>query len=314
MKKLWTMTALLALIISATASTPTRIALLDFEDETSGWADAKLGGNTSSTSLANKGVYVLGSQLMDSDAGYSLIDRREFVAQVEALQPRDMGEATPTKPSFIQAAQALNADMVLRGVLMSFSTGKQKVNQGGYQTDFTALTISVSLQALDAVDGGVIAMSNGSATHNFRQTAALSTELGDDDVMLIMEEAVKNALPKLEASLAKRTKRLEAREKVRLAIKSTADPCLVEIDGILVGSTPIEDITVYKGDHVLMVGRPGYEAVTKRILMNRDMSVTVPMLKVDLDADQWKEVLESSRLWINVGNTAPSLIIEDFRN
>jgi len=56
----------------------------------------------------------------------------------------------------------------------------------------------------------------------------------------------------------------------------------VEIDGILVGSSPLEGFEVYKGYHVLSIGKPGYQGITKRILMDKDMKIESPMLRVQL--------------------------------
>lgn len=285
---------------------PLRVALMDFDDQTGMKSDAALGGGIAPGALAAKGAFALGEQLLGSES-FTLIDRRDFMDQVERLRPKDMGESTPTRPSFVQAAQALRADAVLRGSLMSFSTGKQVVDQGGYKTEFTTLTLRIALEALDVVDGSVIALAEGTASGNFRQTKETYTELSEAGAMDLMGKAVAQAVPKLEAGLQKRVAQQKSRPKVRLSVKTSADPALVEIDGILVGSTPLEKAEVYQGDHVLTVGKPGYKDITKRILFEKDTAVEVPMLRTELSADEWKQVLEKARL--NLFNVDPGILI-----
>ncbi len=82
---------------------------------------------------------------------------------------------------------------------------------------------------------------------------------------------------------------------------------MVEIDGILIGTTPIENFEIYKGDHVLTIGKPGYRDITKRILFESDARVEVPMLRTELTADELKEVLESMRMHVFLGE--PGLVI-----
>ena len=281
----------------AGAQTPTRVAVLEFQDQTGMKADALQGGAIAPGAMAEKGVFVLGKTLANRP-GFTLIDRRDLMEQMEKLQPKDQGESTPTKPSFLQAAQLLRADAVLRGSILSLSSGKQMVNQGGYQAELNTLSVRVGLEALDAVDGSVIAATDGVARHSVRQTASVQTLLSEDDVLMLMEKAVSEAVPSLEKALAARAEQRQERPLIKLAIKSDADPAMVEIDGVLVGSTPVEEIKVYKGDHVLTISKPGYQQVTKRILFEQDSRLEVPMLREQISAEEWVEIYKKASLKI----------------
>ena len=293
-------------------ASPIRVALMDFEDGTGMKSDAALGGGIAPGALADKGLYLLGEQLLGQE-GFSLIDRRDFMDQVEKLRPKDMGEKTPTKPSFIQAAQALRADVVLRGSLLSFSPGKEVVDQGGYKTEFSTLSLRVSIEALDSVDGSVVAMVDGAAQGNFRQTASHYTELSEDDVIGLMEKAIGSATPKLISALQGKISKLESHPKIKLSLKTSADPALIEIDGILIGTSPVQNLEIYQGDHVLTIGKPGYRDITKRILFEKSTEIEVPMIRTELSADELKEILEKARLnviSVNGNVLQPGLIIK----
>jgi hypothetical protein len=288
------------------AAAPLRVAVLDFDDRTGLKPDALLGGEIQTRAIVEKGALLLGEKLVNQP-NFVLVDRRDFIAQVEKLQPKDMGDKTPTRPSFIQAAQAIRADAVLRGSLLALSTGKQSVNLGGNQTEMSTLSARVAIEALDARDGAVIAMANGKAEKTFRQTAQVKTVLSENEVLLLVEEAIGKALPSVEKALREKQAAQQERPTVKVSVKTTADPALVEIDGILVGSTPLERFETYKGDHVLSIGKPGYQQITKRILLDKDMMIEAPMLKVQLSADELKEVLEKMRMNVVVGE--PALVI-----
>ena len=292
-------------LVSAGAA-PIRVAVLEFEDAAGMRSDARLGGTMEAGALARNGVFMLGKHLVNEE-GFVLIDRRDFIEQLENQPTFDRGRPTPARASFLHAAQALRADAVLRGRLISFSPGKQTVNQGGYRTEFATLSVRVGLEALDAVDGAVIAVSEGAGRIQLRQTAALQTELGEDDILNLLDQAVAQAVPALKRTLAERAEAQRARPTVRLSVRTTSDPALVEIDGLLVGTTPLENFEIYKGDHVLTVGKPGYQDVTKRILFEQDSLVEVPMLRTDLTADELKEVLDSMRLNVFIGD--PGIVI-----
>ena len=292
--------------VFAGAMPPLRVAVLEFEDQTGMRSDARLGGTMDRGSLAERGVFMLGKHLLNQD-GFVLIDRRDFLQQMERQRLFDDGRPTPTKPSFLHVAQALRADAVLRGNLISFSPGTRTVNQGGYRSELSTLSVRVSLEALDAVDGAVIAVADGGAQMQVRQTASLQTELGESEILDLLDEAVANAVPQLERTLMDRTEAQRNRPTVQISVETTADPALVEINGILVGSTPLENFEVYVGDHILTIGKPGYRDITKRILFEHDARIEVPMLRTELTADELKEVLESMRIHAFLGE--PGLVI-----
>lgn len=304
-----TLPVLIVFLLSVAVSwaQPQRVVILEFEDMSGMRSDPRLGGSIDPGSLSEKGVYMVGKELANK-AGYVLIDRRDFMSQMEQVQLFDSARPTPVRPSFLHAAQALRADAVLRGNLVSFSTGKQVVNQGGFRTEFDTVSVRVALEALDSVDGAVIAVADGVARGQYRQTDAMQTFLSEDDIINLMEEAVSKAVPEITNALQTRMAEREARPTVNVTIRTTADPALVEIDGLLIGTTPIEDFEVYKGDHVLTIGKPGYRDITKRILLEHDTLIEAPMLRTELTADELKEVLDSMRIHAFIGE--PGLIIQ----
>ena len=287
---------------------PLRVAVLDFENEASVSPDAKLVGGIKPKLIADKGVYALSSALANQDK-FVLIDRRDFMRQIQRVPVKAGKKDVSIKPSFLRAAQAVNADVVLRGILLSYAPGKKIINQGGYKTEFVSLSLRVALQALDTRDGAVIAMAEGVAHQKFRQTDAVSTVVGEDDLMTLLNSAIKDAIPALNQSLQKRISQERARPMIKLSVKTSADPALVEIDGMLIGTTPLTDFEIYKGDHVITVGKAGYQDVNKRILLNADTSIEVPILRTKLSADELKEVLETMRMNVIVGIPEPALII-----
>ncbi|MCX6998321.1 MAG: PEGA domain-containing protein [Kiritimatiellaeota bacterium] len=294
-------------LAAVAAAQPMLVAVMDFDDQTGQRAEAKLGGAVAPGALAAKGVILLGQQLLNA-TNFTLIDRRDFIAQMEKEQPTNQGKKTAARPSFIHAAQALRADAVLRGSLLSFSSGKQVVNQGGYKTELNRLTLRISIEALNPVDGAVITMATGSATGQFRQTEQNYTELSEDEAIGLMEKAVNDAVPKLRDALQQAQLAQQSRPRIKLSVKAPgADPALVEVDGILIGTTPLADAEIFKGDHVLTVGKAGYRDVSKRILFEKDTAIEVPMLRTELSAEEMKQVLEKARLHIFQGE--PGLLI-----
>lgn len=294
------------LAVAVSWAQPQRVAVLEFEDLSGMRSDPRLGGVITPASMAEKGVYLVGKKLANRE-DFVLIDRRDFMAQMEQVQLFDSGRPTPVRPSFLHAAQALRADAVLRGNLVSFSTGKQIVNQGGYRTELDTVSIRVALEALDAVDGAVIAVADGVARGQYRQTDAAQTILGEDDLVQLMEDAVSKAVPSIVQALETRAAQREARPTIKLSVRTTSDPALVEIDGLLVGTTPLEGFEIYKGDHVLTIGKPGYRDITKRILFEHDTLVEVPMLRTELTAEEIKDMVDSIRVHAFIGE--PGLVI-----
>lgn len=171
-------------------------------------------------------------------------------------------------------------------------------------------SMTVAVQAQDVVDGSVIAMSTGNAKQSFRQTANVQTELSEDDVLALMGKALDKAIPEVTAGVNKKVVELEKRGKVLLTVMSTADPAMVEIDGVLVGSTPMDKLTIYKGEHLFHVSRPGYESITKRVNLNNDATIQVPMLRTDLTADEKTEILKSADLRAYMMDGKPDLLIQ----
>jgi hypothetical protein len=305
MKQLWMPMLALAALVSAAAE-PLRVAVIDFEDQTGLKADDRLGGAIKEGAVAQKGAFILAKQLAGEE-GFSLIDRRDVLAQIEKQPLKDLGELTTTKPTFLNAARALGADLVLRGNLMSLSESKQSVNQAGFSAETSVLTLRVGLEALDVTDGHVVAVADGAAKESFRQTQALQTSISEDDILGMMESAVAKALPSLREAVAKRQEALSARPKVALSVKTSADPALVEIDGLMVGTTPLDKFEIYRGDHVVVVSKPGYQTLTKRVLFEKDTAIEVPMLRIQLTAEELNEIYQ--KIDLKIIQSEPGMII-----
>lgn len=294
--------------VGGQALPPLKVALLDFENQASVSSDSNLVGGVGPQVIANKGAFAL-MGLLANDPGFVLIDRRDFISQMKNIQLKDGEKTTTLKPSFLRAAQALNADAVLKGCLLSYSPGKQIVNQGGIKTEFTTLTLRVTLQSLDTRDGAVIASSEGSATQNFRQSDVQQTVVSEDQLLDLLQNAMKKAVPALNQSLQARLARERNRPMVKLSVKTSADPALVEIDGMLIGTTPLNNFQVYAGDHVLTVGKAGYQDVTKEMLLKADANIEVPIFRTKLSAEEVKQALDKARINVVTGTIEPAVII-----
>lgn len=290
---------------------PMRVALLDFDNQASVSSDAAVVGGVTPKALADKGVFALGA-LLANDPSYVLIDRRDFIAQIQSLSLTDNDKKTSVKPSFLRAAQAVNADAVLRGNLLSYSPGKEVVNQGGLKTEFQNLTLRVALQALDTHDGTVIAMVEGAASRSFRQSDVHQTVVGEDELVQLLQAALAKAAPAMNAKLQARLAQQNSRPKIKLSVKAgAADPAMVEIDGMLIGTTPLANFQVYAGDHVITIGKAGYQDISKQILLKTDTAIEVPLFRTKLSAEEMKEVLDKARVNViaGAGGAEPAWII-----
>jgi len=307
-KRVTILVATLFFILAAlsTQARPVRVIMLDFADETGGSADVALTGTIDSKAFTEKGVYFLEKSLLASP-DFSIIDRRDFIQQIEQLQLRDGSDPipdtffatrerpTPLSPTFFNAARSLDGDAMIRGSLLALSTSSQKIDQGGYQTEFTTLNLRVMLQALDVVNGSVIALEEGRASRKFRQTTSVQTGIGEDELLQLYQQAVAAAVPGIEMQLKGR---LQSQSKVKMWVQTSADPAMIELDGILLGSSPVEGVEVLRGDHTLSVTRPGYETITKKIILSGDMKIMVPMISDQLNAEERKEALANMNLRI----------------
>lgn len=293
---------LVAVPLFASGADDVRVAVLDFENRAGDLPSYVPAAALSPAVIAEKGAFLLNKKLA-GQSGFRLIDRRDFFAQVEKVNA-----GTENQPSFLRAAQQLNADVVLRGSLLSLSTSRSAVHQGGYNAFLDDFTVRVGIEALDTRDGSVLAAADGTASRRFRQTDNVSTTLGEDDVLMLMDGALADAIPAIHDALAARQDELKNKPTVTISVKTSDDPALLEIDGMLIGTTPVDKFTIYQGDHTITLGKAGYRDVSKRILLEKDVSIEVPLLKTELNADQVKEVLEKSRLNIYSG-VEPEFII-----
>lgn len=294
----------------APAAPAMRVALLDFENRSGSKTDSQLGGGVDKDALAAKAADVLARQLLEQRQ-FRLIDRRDFIAKLQLTSPREALEGTP-RPGVVQAAQLLGAQAVLGGSLTSFSTRKQKIEQGGHSAELSKLSMRVTVKAIDVVDGSVIAVAEGRAEEEFRQTPNLQTELGEEDAIQMLDQAIAAALPKLSAALAQH-QAAGGKPRVTVNVDTTDNPALVEIDGVLVGTTPISGLQVYQGDHTLNVSRPGYEPMTRRLVLDRDMQISVPMLRKDLTVEERRAILDKAELKMYLMNGKPDILIQELK-
>jgi hypothetical protein len=307
MKKMLAGALVFSAVLTAHAE-PLKVAVLDFENSASFSGSNDLFGAVDSKNLADKGIYALGAALANAE-GFVLIDRRDFLGESDPAVKAAGGKEGESRRSFLKAAQAVDADAVLRGVLLSFSPGKEVVTQGGFKTEFVTLSMRVALQALDTRDGTIIASAEGGASDKIRQTDSVRRTLGEDELFAMLKSSIDNAVPGLGELLAKRFEAARARPKVKLSVKTSADPAMVEIDGMLIGTTPLDGFETYKGDHIITVGKAGYRDVNKRVMLESDIAIEIPMLRTELSADELKEVLETMRMNVILGVPEPPLII-----
>jgi hypothetical protein len=295
------------LLCTSVAYSAPRVAVLDFENIASSAENGLLAGGVSAQDLSAKGAFLLSKEMLN-DSDYVLVDRRDFTSRLPKETAKDDKPA-----SFIHAAQLLNADAVLRGSILSFSTSRESQKQGGYSAEFNKLSMTVMLQAIDAVDGAVLAMSEGSSGMSVRQTANVQLQLGENELLTMLSDSIKSAMPELKEGLQKRLTSQATRERSTLTITATEDPALVEIDGVLVGSTPIETLEVYQGDHIIKISRPGYVSFTKRLAISKDLTIKVPMLRLDMTADERMKILSSAEMKVYMQNQKPDLLIQEIK-
>ncbi len=312
MKNCAIMLLVLAATVFAVSARPMRVAVVGFENRAGDSLDLSLTGNIGPQVVSDKGVYVLESALANEDA-FKVIDRNDLAVRIEPVLARSGEGQFVTPVSFLKAAQALNADVVLRGALLSFSPCRQTVNQGGYETEFVVLSLRVALQALDTLDGTVIASAEGASSLKIRQTDSQKTVIGEDEIVGLLRAAVAEAVPNLTGLLQKRFAAEEDRPIIKLSVKTDVDPALVELDGMLIGTTPLVEFKAYKGDHVLTIGKAGFRDISKRIVFEEDTSIEVTMLRIELTADELKKVMESMRMNVVLGVPEPALIINTFQ-
>lgn len=311
MKKIFLMLSVMLLVASAALAATPRIALLDFEDETGTGAEGFLVGGTTADALAAKAAHLLARQLVETDV-FTLVDRRDFTSQ---LDKEFLGFDQEFRPraSFLHAAQMLRVDAVLAGSLLSFSTSSEHVNRGANEVDFIKLSLRVAVRALDAVDGSILAMGEGVAHKKVRQSASTTTSWGEEEMLELMGEAIAVASREMVPQLQKRIDSRKDRERANLTVLATDDPAMVELDGMLVGSTPMEDLQVYVGDHILRVSRPGYRTITKRFLITADVKITTPMFREELTALEEKEMIEKLDMEIFLTNGEPDFWIQELK-
>lgn len=295
------MTGLLMMCGALVFGETPRIAVLDFVNEATLPPDTTLAGGVHPADLARKGAYELTAQLVKNDA-YNVVDRRDITSKLKD------GEAAP---SFIHAAQTLRADAVLRGVLLSFSTERNSYTRGERAVDLLELSVTVMVQALDAIDGTVLAASRGSASSEFRRTANTETQLGETALMELLGDALESAVKDIDKDLSKRLKSRAERERVDISIASTEDPAIVEIDGVVVGSTPLEGLQVYKGDHTLVISRPGYVTMRKRLALDGPLKLTAPMLRTEITAEERLKILSGAEMKMFLTNGQPDVWIQN---
>jgi hypothetical protein len=295
--------SMLSLVVSSSADDLFRVAVLDFENQAGPLPSYVPSSALAPAQLAEKGAFLLNKSLAQ-EPGFRLIDRRDFFDQMEKFQ-----KDTEAEPSFLRAAQQLNADVVLRGNLMSLSSSRSSVHQGGYNTFLDEVSVRVGIEALDTRDGSILAAADGVAARKFRQTDNVQTILGEDDILMLMEGALKDSIPAIKEALMLKQDEFKNKPKVMLSITTSADPALVEIDGLLIGSSPLVDFEVYKGDHTITIGKPGYRDLSKRVLLEKNTRIEVPMLRTELTADEMKDVLDNSRVNLYQG-IEPGFIIQ----
>lgn len=295
--------AVASVSLSAMAEDLFRVAVLDFENQAGPLPSYVPATALAPEQMSEKGAFLLNKRLAQ-EPGFRLIDRRDFFTQMEKFQ-----KGSEAAPSFLRAAQQLNADVILRGTLMSLSSSRSAVHQGGYTAYMDDFSVRVGIEALDTRDGSVLAAADGVASRRFRQTDNVQTTLGEDDVLQLMDGAMQETLPAIKDALTKKQEEFKNKPKVKVSITTSADPALVEIDGLLIGSTPLADFEIYNGDHTITIGKAGYRDVSKRVLFEKDTRIEVPMLRTELTADEMKEVLDNSRVNLYQG-IEPGFIIQ----
>lgn len=287
------MTAVMMVQAIGLTAAPLRVALLDTEDLTGQKADP-VTGSLQPGAIAQKGAPLIGKLILKSGV-FNIIDRRDFTTRLDQFRGPDSPNRLDNSNA-LQAARALRADAILKSAVLSLSAENRTINQGGYNVQFKNLTMRVMVEILDSTDGSIIGMADGTASREFRITEADVTTLGEENILQLFESAAAKAIPEIEQVIAKRMEKNAEKSRVTISVKTLADPAMVEIDGMLVGTTPMDKMEVYPGDHMISITKPGYQAISKRVLVQKDTSLTVPMLRNELTMEELKEISKDMSL------------------
>ncbi len=284
---------------------PLRVAVLDGIDETAGRSEESKYIQTPADSFSKKAYYLLASQ-MTTDVDMSVIDRRDLLGQIQKSEK----DGSAGGASVLRAAQMLNADIMVKPVLLVFAVSKEIIDINNQTTENINMQMKISIQALSPVDGSVVAMAEGGAKTSLRQTASVKKTMGDAEATQMIEESMKEAVPALLQKIKANQVAVAQKPVKKMTITTESDPALVEIDGLLVGSTPLKDYEVYEGDHAITVSKPGHRGLSKKINITKNVSIHIPMLRTELTAEEIRDLMSKAKVNIYSG-IEPALIIRE---
>ena len=111
--KTLTLTMIMGLLAITVNASPMRVVLLDCIDESGERSKSVTLGTITAGHLAEKGAYMIGKELVKHDS-FVMIDRRNFTSRLNVLGKKGDAKSRKGNGMYLQAAQALKADAVLR--------------------------------------------------------------------------------------------------------------------------------------------------------------------------------------------------------
>jgi curli biogenesis system outer membrane secretion channel CsgG len=205
---------------------------------------------------------------------------------------KDLDKILSNDASARQLAQMMGADYVLVASITALSIEQRKTRDAerGIATDVTTYTLDATYRILDRADGSSIASGSAMATDAVRQGGGVTIER-DMVTGLLRDSAAKMAAAMRKRCETKGLRAPGALAEATLDIKATpsdlavpdivkdekgnwtvasspyrleATGFLVELDGVVVGSTPTR-INATPGLHRLRITRPDFETFEKQV-------------------------------------------------
>ncbi len=201
---------------------------------------------------------------------------QQLVQVLQAVKSESTAGGPDESASALRLAQLMNTDYLVFASILTMGDNRVRNSSYGIEQESVVKVLRMGLRVLDGATGAQLYGDTVVATHQTRQNE-FAQMLDGDQVNALLDQGAAELAQRAETAINRIAQQpVAAVQTVQVEITATPGNATVEVDGVVVGSTP-GAFQLQPGVHTVRLTREGYATWERMVNITEGQTLAIPM-------------------------------------